>query len=87
MLYTPIGTSVLGEINRFRQMSVAELRQEWERLYGEPARSSNKDFLFRRLAWEVQARAHGGRSDAANVFRRGSCAASNLKAGSATQIW
>jgi hypothetical protein len=65
MLYTPMGTSVLGEINRLRQMSVAELRQEWERVYGEPARSSHKDFLFRRLAWEVQARAHGGLSDAA----------------------
>ena len=58
-------TTVLGEINRLRQMTVAELRQEWERLYGEPTRSRNKDFLFRRLAWRVQELAHGGLSERA----------------------
>ena len=57
--------SMLGEINRLRQMSVADLCQEWERLYSEPTRSRNKDFLFRRLAWRVQELAHGGLSDKA----------------------
>ena len=59
--------TMLGEINRLRQMSLAELRQEWERLYGEPARSGNRDFLFRRLAWRIQELAHGGLSDAART--------------------
>ncbi len=57
--------SMLGEINRLRQMTVGELREEWLRLYGEPSRSRNRDFLWRRLAWRVQELAVGGLSDAA----------------------
>ncbi len=58
-------TSILGRINALRQMTVAELRVEWERLYGEPTRSRNKQFLYRRLAWRIQELAHGGLSDRA----------------------
>jgi hypothetical protein len=58
---------MLGEINRLRQMSVAQLQAEWLRLYGEPSRSRNRDFLFRRLAWRVQELAHGGLSDRAKT--------------------
>ena len=54
--------TVLGEINRLRQMNVTELRCEWERLNGEPTRSRNKDYLYRRLAWRVQELQHGGLS-------------------------
>ena len=35
-------TSMLGQINALRQMTVSELRSEWERLYGEPTRSRNR---------------------------------------------
>ena len=59
--------SMLGEINRLRQMTVAELREEWERLHGEPTRSGNRDYLWRRLAWRVQELAHGGLSDRAKA--------------------
>ena len=51
-------------------MTVAELRSEWEKLYGEPTRSRNRDFLWRRLAWRVQEIAYGGLSDAANARLR-----------------
>ena len=59
--------SMLSEINRLRQMTVAELQAEWLRLYGEPSRSRNRDFLWRRLAWRVQELAHGGLSDRARA--------------------
>jgi hypothetical protein len=62
-----VETTVLSEINRLRRMTVAELRAEWLRLNGEPARSRNRDYLFRRLAWRVQEIAHGGLSDAAKA--------------------
>ena len=55
--------SMLSEISRLRQMSVAELQAEWLRLYGEPSRSRNRDFLWRRLAWRVQELANGGLND------------------------
>jgi hypothetical protein len=60
-------TSIVDEINRFRQMTVGELRIEWERLYGEPSRSRNKEFLFRRCAYRVQELVYGGLSDTATT--------------------
>ena len=57
--------SVIARIQALQRMSVGELRHEWERLYGEPTRSRNRDFLWRRLAWRVQELALGGLSDAA----------------------
>ena len=56
---------VIADIARLRGMSVAELRDEWFRLYGEPTRSRNRDYLWKRLAWRVQELRHGGLSDAA----------------------
>ena len=59
--------SVIRRIHVLRQMAVAELRQEWEALYGKECRSRNRDHLFRRLAWRVQEIAHGGLSNAAKT--------------------
>ena len=60
-------TSMLGRINALRQMTVAELRREWERLNGAPTDARNRQHLFRQLAWEIQARAHRGLSDCARA--------------------
>ncbi len=57
--------SMLAEIDRLRQMTVAELQAEFLKLYGEPSRSRNRDFLWRRLAHRSQELAHGGLSDRA----------------------
>ena len=62
--------SMLAEIERLRGMTVAQLRVEWERLYGETTRSRNRDFLWKRLAWRVQEIANGGLSDAAKTRLR-----------------
>ena len=59
----PTETSVIRRIHALRQMTVAELQCEWERLCGEPTRSRNKQFLYRRLAWRIQELQHGGLSD------------------------
>ena len=58
-------TSVIRRIHRLRQMTVGELRIEWLKLYGEPSRNRNRDYLWRRLAWHVQEIAHGGLSNRA----------------------
>jgi len=58
-------SSVIRQIHRLREMTVGELRIEWERLYGSPTASRNRDYLWRRLAWRVQELAHGGLSDRA----------------------
>jgi Protein of unknown function (DUF2924) len=58
-------SSMIRRIHALRQMTVGELQVEWQRLYGEPSRSRNRDFLWRRLAWRVQELALGGLSDRA----------------------
>ena len=63
----PVEKSMLAEINRLRKMSVAQLRDEWFRLYGEPTNSRNRDYLWRRLAWRVQELAHRGLGDCARA--------------------
>ena len=55
-------TSVIRRIHALRQMTVAQLRCEWERLYNEPTSSRNREHLYRRLAWRVQELQHGGLS-------------------------
>ena len=58
-------TSMLSEIAKLQRMPVADLQVEWLKLYGEPTRSRNRQFLFRRLAWRIQELQHGGLSDVA----------------------
>ncbi len=58
-------TSMLSQIKALQAMTVGQLRDEWLRLYGEPTRSRNRDFLWRRLAWRLQELALGGLSDTA----------------------
>lgn len=59
--------SILSEISRLRQMTTAELQREWVGVFGSPPTSPNKQHLWRKLAWELQARARGGLSDAARA--------------------
>ena len=63
----PDDTSVIRRIHALRQMTVTQLRSEWERLYNEPTNSRNKPYLYRRLAWRVQELQHGGLSTNARV--------------------
>ena len=58
-------SSVIGEISRLRRMNAADLQAEWLKLYGEPARSTSREHLFRRLAWRTQELALGGLSERA----------------------
>ena len=60
-------TSIVSYIQALQRMTVGQLRVEWERLYGEPTRSRNRTFLWRRLAWRVQELQAGGLSDAAKA--------------------
>lgn len=48
------------EIRRLSKLTAGELRAEHERIAGEPLRSNNRDFLTKRILWQLQARALGG---------------------------
>ena len=47
------------EIETLRDASVAQLQQRYREVYGEEPRSRNRQFLWRRVAWRLQALAEG----------------------------
>jgi len=53
------------QIAELRRMTPAQLRAKYLEVFGEPSRSGNKDFLFKRVAWRIQSLAEGGLSDRA----------------------
>jgi Protein of unknown function (DUF2924) len=56
---------VFEEIEDLRQMKVGALRTKYREVFGEVSRSSNRQFLFRRIAWRLQARVEGDLSERA----------------------
>jgi Protein of unknown function (DUF2924) len=57
--------SIVNQIEELRRMKVVALRIRYRELFGEETRSSNRQFLFRRIAWRLQANAHGDLSERA----------------------
>jgi hypothetical protein len=53
----------LGKSADLKQMTVRGLREKYEAVFGEPMRAGNKDFLFKRIAWRIQALAEGDLSE------------------------
>src|SRR5258708_3392256 len=53
------------EIEQLRRATVRELRVKYLELFGQPSRSNHKQFLFRRVAWRLQALAYGELSEQA----------------------
>ena len=57
--------NVLKSIEQLRRLTVNGLREKYQELFGENSRSGNKDYLFRRIAWRLQANAEGDLSERA----------------------
>jgi hypothetical protein len=52
---------MLGErIEALRGLDTAKLRQEWQRVWKEPAPRLGHDLLRRGIAWKLQEQEHGG---------------------------
>ena len=60
-----MSAAILKEIESLRRLTVGGLRQKYREVFGEDSRSNHKDFLFRRIAWRIQANAEGGLSERA----------------------
>jgi hypothetical protein len=52
-------------IEALRHMTVGQLKEKYHEEFGEASRSNHKQFLFRRIAWRMQANAWGGLSERA----------------------
>ena len=53
-------TQIREEIEGLRSLTTAQLKEKYREVFGEQSRSNHKQFLFRRIAWRIQANAWGG---------------------------
>ncbi|MBN1942406.1 MAG: DUF2924 domain-containing protein [Phycisphaerae bacterium] len=51
--------NIAREVATLKRMTVKELRGRYLEVFGEQTRSGNKDFLWKRIAWRIQANAEG----------------------------
>jgi Protein of unknown function (DUF2924) len=49
----------LMEVETLRRANVARLREKYREVFGEETRSRDREHLFRKIAWRLQARAEG----------------------------
>ena len=57
--------TLAAEVARLEKMSVSQLAERFEEVFGEQCRSRHKRYLIRRIAWRLQANAEGGLSERA----------------------
>ena len=60
-----MNTTLATEVARLEKMSVNQLAQRFEEVFGEKCRSRHKRYLIRRIAWRLQANAEGGLTERA----------------------
>ncbi len=58
------------EVEKLKVMTVGELRERYLEAFGEPSRSRNKQFLWKRIAWRMQALEEGNLSERARQRAR-----------------
>jgi hypothetical protein len=52
-------------IDKLQDLKIPALKKRYWELFGEESKSTNKQFLFRRIAWRLQANAEGDLSERA----------------------
>ena len=57
---TALEIQVREQIEALQHKTVGQLREKYREVFGEESRSFHKQFLFRRIAWRLQANAEGG---------------------------
>lgn len=57
--------NIKAKIAALREMTTDQLRAKYAEIFGEPCRSRHKRFIFKRVAWRIQALAYGDLSERA----------------------
>jgi hypothetical protein len=60
-----VDVTIEEQIAELGRMNVPQLRKKYAEVFGEESRSTNRQFLFRRISWRIQALAEGGLSERA----------------------
>ena len=53
-------SEIRAEIDGLRNLTAAQLKAKHREVFGEQSRSNHKQFMFRRIAWRIQANVRGG---------------------------
>ena len=56
------------QIEQLRHMTTAQLQLQYRELFRQSSHSNHKNYLFRRVAWRLQALAEGGLSERARQY-------------------
>jgi len=51
--------SIAAQVVALTKLSVPELREKWRELFGKPTDQRHKQYLVKRIAWEIQRRHFG----------------------------
>ena len=62
-----MNAATASEIARLKTLTITQIVQQFESLFGEKCRSRNKRYLIRRIAWRLQANAEGDLSERARA--------------------
>jgi hypothetical protein len=66
-------------IDRLRHMTTAQLQLKYRELFGQASHSNHKGYLFRRVAWRMQALSEGGLSERVRQYAREIAADADLR--------
>jgi len=58
---------IASQLVELQSLPFKDLRHRWQEVFGEPAKSNNKDYLRRRIAYRIQELAEGGLSEEAEI--------------------
>ena len=75
------------EIEALRSLKTKALKQRYRELFGEDSPSSNQAYLFRRVAWRLQANATGGLSAEAQARAAELAVDANLRLRAPRGFW
>lgn len=62
--------SIIQQIQQLRSMTVSQLREKYEDVFGESTTARNKDYLWKKIAWRIQELEYGGLSERAKQRAR-----------------
>jgi hypothetical protein len=61
----PVEMNIVNELALLQRLSIAQLRQRFSEVFGEPTAASNRTWLVKRIVWRLQALAEGDLSQRA----------------------
>ncbi len=71
--------NIRKELAALKRMTVPELRRQYARVFGEDTTSRHKEYLIRRIIWQLQVNEEGGISERAKRRARHLAAGSDVR--------